>query len=54
MDYVAILKDFYSLHKYVTFAADVMFVNGNPFLITVSRGINLILAEHAHRRIKGQ
>jgi hypothetical protein len=30
------------LHKYVTIVADVMFVNGLPFFVTLSRGISLV------------
>jgi hypothetical protein len=30
------------LHKYVTIVADAMFVNGLPFLVTLSRGISLV------------
>ena len=30
------------MHKYVTLVADVMFVNGLPFLVTSSRGKSLI------------
>ena len=47
-------KDFLSLHKYVTLAADMMFVNGNPFLIVVIRGFNLNAVEHGHRRTARQ
>ncbi len=41
-DYVKIPQDFTDLHKYVTIVADVMFVNGLPFLVTLSRGISLV------------
>jgi hypothetical protein len=41
-DYVKILWDFMELHKYVTIVADVMFVNGLPFLVTLLRGISLV------------
>jgi len=34
--YVQIPWDFVQLHKYVTLVADVMFVNGLPFLVTSS------------------
>ena len=34
VEYVQIPRDFVQLHKYVTLVADVMFVNGLPFLIT--------------------
>jgi hypothetical protein len=41
-DYVKIPQDFMELHKYMTIVADVMFVNGLPFLVTSSRGISLV------------
>ena len=34
--YTQILRDFYRLHKFVTFVVDVMFVNSVPFIITQS------------------
>jgi hypothetical protein len=33
------------MHKYVTLVADIMFVNGLPFLVTSSRGISLVMIE---------
>jgi hypothetical protein len=39
---VKIPRDFMELHKYVTIVADVMFVNGLPFLVTSLRGISLV------------
>jgi hypothetical protein len=33
------------MHEYVTLAVDVMFVNGLPFLVTLSRGISLVTIE---------
>jgi len=36
IEYVQIPWDFVELHKYVTLVADVMFVNGLPFLVTSS------------------
>jgi len=36
VEYVQIPCDFVQLHKYVTLVADVMFVNGLPFLVTSS------------------
>jgi hypothetical protein len=46
VEYARIPKDFIQLHKYVTLVADVMFVNGPPFLVTSSRGISLVTIEH--------
>jgi len=37
--FIKIPRDFYELHRFVTLAADVMFVNGIPFLTTRSRDI---------------
>ncbi len=34
------------LHKYITLVADVMFVNGLPFLVTSSQGLSLVTIEH--------
>jgi hypothetical protein len=33
-------------HQGVTLAVDVMFVNGVPFLVSISRGLNLVTAEY--------
>jgi hypothetical protein len=38
------------MHKYVTLAADVIFVNGLPFLVTSSRGISLVTIEYLPSR----
>ena len=45
VEYVAIPRIILERHQRVTLAADVMFVNGVPFLVSVSRGINLITTE---------
>jgi hypothetical protein len=45
IEYVQIPWDFVELHKYVMLVADVMFVNGVPFLVTSSRGISLVTIE---------
>ena len=34
-EYLRILRDYYRLHRFVTLTADVMFVNGLPFLTTM-------------------
>lgn len=49
-DYVEIPKDFLSAYRNVTLTVDVMFVNGLPFLVTHSRGINLLTIEFAKSR----
>jgi hypothetical protein len=46
IEYVQIPWDFFELHKYVTLVADVMFVNGLPFLVTSSQGISLVTIEY--------
>ncbi len=38
------------MHKYVTLAVDVMFMNGLPFLVTSSRGISLVTIEYLPSR----
>ena len=38
VEYVYIPQDFVQLHKYVTLVADVMLVNGLPFLVTSLQG----------------
>eukprot|EP00804_Cyclotella_cryptica_P007796 CCRYP_001377-RA/>CCRYP_001377-RA protein AED:0.71 eAED:0.39 QI:0/0/0/0.66/0/0/3/0/576 len=48
---VAIPWDFVRLHKFVVLTADIMFVNGIPFLLTRSRGIQLITVEFLPRRM---
>ncbi len=41
---------FVELHKYVTLVADVMFVNGLPFLVTSLQGISLVTIEYLKSR----
>ena len=53
-DYVAIPRDFLKLHTHVTLVADVMFVNNIPFLVTLSRGIKFVTAEHVRSRTAKQ
>ena len=50
IEYVAILKDFLELQKYVTLVSDIMFVNNTPFLITMSRVIKGVTVEHIPSR----
>jgi hypothetical protein len=45
-DYVEIPADILSFNHNVTLVGDVMFVNSVPFLVLVSRNINLITIEH--------
>jgi hypothetical protein len=53
-DYVAIPQSLIDLHVDVTLVADVMFVNGLPFLITLSRKINVVTIEYAPSRTATQ
>jgi len=46
VNYLEIPQDLVDMHKYVTLVADVMFVNGLPFLVTSSRGISLVTIEY--------
>ncbi len=46
VDHVMIPRAILERHKRVTLAINVMFVNGVPFLVSVSRGLNLITAEY--------
>ena len=46
MEIINILNDFYRLHHFVLLTADVMFVNGVPFLVTLFRKIGLRTTEH--------
>ncbi len=50
IDYVQIPRNFVKMHKYVTLATDIMFVNGLPFLVTSSRGISLVTIEYLPSR----
>jgi len=50
VEYVKIPWDFVELHKYVMLVADIMFVNGLPFLVTSSRGISLVTIEYLKSR----
>jgi hypothetical protein len=50
VDYVKIPQVFMELNKFVTIVADVMFVNGLPFLVTLLRGISLVTIEYIPSR----
>jgi hypothetical protein len=49
-DYVEIPCALIDLHSWVTLVADVMFVNGIPFLVSASSNINLTTIEHEPTR----
>jgi hypothetical protein len=45
-DYVQIPNEIMSLNRNVTLAIDIMFVNGLPFLVSISRKINFTTVEY--------
>ena len=49
-EYVAVPKSIIDRNKMVTLAADVFFVDGTGFLMTVSRNIKFITAEYVATR----
>ena len=51
---VSIPRDFYKLNKFVTLAADVMFVAGVPFFVTISKKIKFTTVEYLPRRTARQ
>ena len=53
-NYVAVPRVIMERHQRVTLAVDVMFVNGVPFLVSASRGINLITAKYTPSRTAKQ
>ena len=53
-EYMGIPRVLYERHKYVTLTADVMFVNGIAFLVSLSRGIRMYTCEHVPNRKSAQ
>jgi hypothetical protein len=49
--YLQILASVFDRHRIVTLAVDCMFINGVPFLVSVSRGLNLKPAEYTPTRM---
>jgi hypothetical protein len=47
-NYIRILRALLEWHQWITLAANVMFVNGVPFLVSVLRDINLVPAVYSH------
>ena len=45
-EYMGIPRGLYERHTHVTLTADVMFVNGIAFLVSLSRGIRMYTCEH--------
>jgi hypothetical protein len=54
IDHVEIPQAILERHQQVTLAIDVMFVNSVPFLVTVSRGLNLLTTEYTPSRTAKQ
>mgnify|MGYP000854466914 CR=1 FL=1 len=52
--FVNIPDDYHRLNKFVTLTADIMFVNGVAFLMTLSRRIRLVTAKHIPTRTAKQ
>ena len=46
MEYLEIPCNYCALQKFITLTTDVMFVNGVPFLTTLSRKVKLVTAEY--------
>ena len=47
---ISIPREFYKMHKRVTITADVMFVSGVPFLVTLSRKIKFRTTQFLPKR----
>ena len=52
--YVSIPAQIVELNKHITLVADVMFVNGLPFFITLSRKIRFLTVQYVPRRTAGE
>ena len=53
-EYLDIPRDYYRLHHFVTLTADIMFVNGLPFLTIMSRDVRFGTAGHVPSRTARQ
>ena len=53
-EYIKVLKGFHHLHKTNVLTADVVFVNGIPFIVIFLRNIVLIICECVPTRTAGQ
>jgi len=51
---VEIPRDFLNLYKNITITADVFFVNGIPFLLTLSRQVRFLTVQHVPHRSAGE
>ena len=54
MDYVAVPKIILKWHRFVTLIEYVIFLNGAPFLITISRGVMFVNVKHMPNRMTKQ
>ena len=54
MDYVAVPREFLQLYKFVTLVEYVIFLNSAPFLITMSRGMNVVTVNNMTTRTAKQ
>lgn len=50
VEIIQIPRDIVQLHKHVMLVADIMFINGLPFLVTSLRGISLVTIEYLPSR----
>ncbi len=50
-EYVAVPRSLVQSNRMITLAADVFFVDGTPFLLTVARGLKFVTAEHVRVRM---
>ena len=53
-EYVTIPQELIDMNRYVILAADVMFVSGLPFLVTLSRQIRYVTVQFVPRRTAGE
>ena len=53
-EYVSIPEQLVSMNRYVTLAADVMFVSGLPFLVTLSRRVRYVMVQFVPKRTAGE
>ena len=45
-EYVAVPKELVSRHKFISMAADMLFVDGIAFVLTVARKLKFVTVEH--------
>ena len=53
-EYVRVPKEIIDLNRYITLVADVMFVGGLPFLISLSRRVRFVTIQYMPRRTAGE